>query len=125
MLVTPGYVVDPNHKFVDDGTLVCPSNFEVAGTGYIGGHGGTGRLTITNVSVVRDTGTFRIRVFGDDMLWSHINVGTVGGILVIREGTADDTDSLLIGYTNEGGFPVTTDGGELQVRWHVGGILAF
>lgn len=126
MLVTQGYIPDPNHKYVDEGTLVSPSEFEVAGTGYVGGFGGTGRRTITSKSLVRDANTFRVRLFGDNVTWNPINVGVVGGVLVIRPGTTSDESSLLIGYTNEGGFPVPTDGGELQVRWNVAsGILAF
>lgn len=124
MLVTTGYIVDPNHRVVDDGTLLAPSLFEVTGTGYIGGYKKSGRVEITNKSVVRDEVTFRVRLFGDDLLWSLINVGIVGGLLIIREGTSSDTTSLLIGYTNEGGFPLTTDGGELLIRFHVNGILA-
>lgn len=124
MLVTTGYIVDPTHAFVNDGTLVAPNQFEVAGTGYVAGWGGSGRREVLNKSVIRDTGVFRVRLFGDDLLWNLLNVGVVGGLILLREGAASDTDSLLIGYCNEGGFPVSTDGGELQVRWHINGILA-
>ena len=128
MLVTQGYIPDPNQKFVDDGTIISPNQFEVAGTGYVGGFGGSGRKLISNKSVIRDTETFRIRLFGDNVSWSPLAVGIVGGILVIREGTTSsdsDSNALLIGYTNEGGFPIPTDGGELQIRWNINGILAF
>lgn len=124
MLVTVGYIPDPTHAFVDDGTLLAPNQFEVAGTGYIGGWGGTGRIEITNKLVLRDTDTFRVRLFGDNLLWNLINVGVVGGVIITREGITDDTTSLLIGYCNEGGFPVSTNGGELQIRFNVNGILA-
>ena len=128
ILVTQGYIPDPNHTFVDDGTLVAPNQFEVGGTGYEGGFQGTGRREILNKLVIRDAATFRVRLFGDNVSWNPINVGLVGGVLVIREGlTSSDSDetSLLIGFTNEGGFPIPTDGGELQVRWNLNGIFAF
>lgn len=125
MLVTDEYVVDPNHGYVSDGTLVSPDQFEVDGTGYILGHGGSGRRTITNKIVEKDTGTSRVRLYGDDLSWNPINVGLIGGVILIREGTNNDNASLLIGYTNEGGFPIFTDGGEFQLRWHENGILAF
>ena len=128
MLVTTGYVPDRNHTFVDDGTLLAPGKFEVGGTGYIGTFGGSGRKEILNKSVVVDNSTFKIRLFGDNVTWSPINVGVVGGVVVIRESIisgANDSTSLLIGYTNEGGLPAPTDGGELQIRWHIGGILIF
>lgn len=125
ILVTAAYNVDPNHKFVDEGTLVSPANFEAAGTGYIGGFGKTGRREILNKLVVFDSDTSKVRLFGDNLLWTSLNVGVVGGVIIIREGVSSDSDSLLIGYTNEGGFPVPTDGGELQIRFHANGILAF
>lgn len=126
MLVTPDYVVDRSHTVVDDGTLVCPSNFEVSGTGYVGGYEGSGRRTLENVSVVIDEATFRVRLFGDDLTWSLINVGVIGGVILLAEiANTDDNKSLLIGFTNVGGFPIPSDGGDLQVRWNVNGILAF
>jgi hypothetical protein len=124
MLVTPGYIPDANHTYVDDGTILSPSNYEVAGTGYIGGWEGSGRRTVTNKSVIKDTNTSKTRLFGDDVLWNPINVGPVGGVVLFREGEESDETSLLIGYTNEGGFPILTDGGELQIRWHTNGIYA-
>ncbi len=125
MLVTQGYIVDPNHTYADDGTLVSPAQYEVAGTGYIGGWNQTGRREILNKLVVRDPITSRIRLFGDYLIWNPINVGVVGGLIIVREGESSDDDTLLLGYTNEGGFPFPTDGGEIQVRWNTNGIIAF
>jgi hypothetical protein len=126
MLVTSDYAVDRNHTVVDDGTLVCPSNFEVSGTGYVGGYEGGGRITLENVSVIIDEDTFRVRLFADDLIWSLINVGVIGGVILLAEIiNTSDSESLLIGFTSAGGFPIPSDGGDLQVRWHVNGILAF
>ena len=55
MLVTNGYIPDQNQAFVDNGTIISPNQFEVTGTGYIGGFAGSGRKTIANQSVVRDS----------------------------------------------------------------------
>ena len=128
MLVTNGYIVDPAHTFVTDGGFTAPGNFEVSGTGYTPGFGENGRQTLVNRTLVRDPATARVRLFGNNIIYPSINVGVVGGIVLLREGTAtdsDDSNALLIGYNNEGGFPIITDGGELQIRWHINGILAF
>jgi hypothetical protein len=123
MLVTPDFIPDPDMEFVDDGTVIAPINFEVNGTGYEPGVSGSGRVTLTGKLFTIDNNTDRSRFFATDLLWVPINVGPVGGTILIREGD-DDTESLLISYTTSGGFPKNTDGGQLEVRWSPNGILA-
>jgi hypothetical protein len=123
MLVTPDYVADFAQKFIDDGTSLSASIFECSGTGYAGTFGGTGRKLLTNVSVIEDNDLNRVRLFADNTIWNPINVGLAGGFIIVTEVT-QDTDSPLLAYSNEG-FPLPTDGGELQLRWNINGIFAF
>lgn len=57
------------------------------------------------------------------MTWTAINAGTVQAAILILEGKSDDSTSILIAYIDQGGFPVTTNGGDLTIQWSASGIL--
>ena len=115
MLVSPDYVPTRTHTTVDDGTITCPSEFEVTGTGYVSGFGGSGRKLLANKSFVNDTTGHKTRFFFDTLSWTGLNVGLVGGaILITEEGTSDLT-AQLIAYRSSGGFPQDLLGDELQL----------
>ena len=125
MLVTPDYIPDPDHQFVDDaGSALSPVNFELSGTGYTPGFGSTDRLVLQNKTITKDTDTDRARFDADNVIWNPIAAGIAGAGILIKEGTSD-ADTVLIAYVQSGGFPFNTDGGELQIRWANGGILTF
>jgi hypothetical protein len=124
MLVSDGYVPDPDHQFIDDGTIFAPAAFELTGTGYTPGFGGSGRRTLANKSITKDLATDRARFFADDIVWNPINAGVAGAAIIIRE-VSGDSDSILVAYVLSGGFPILTDGGELQLRWSNSGIFSF
>lgn len=124
MLVNENYVPDPDQAFVDENDLISPINFEVDGTGYESGHGGSGRLPIINKAWIEDLDTNKARFDADDLVWNPINVGLVDAVILIREGEEDDDESVLITYVQSGGFPLFADGGELLVRWSNNGILS-
>lgn len=104
-----------------DMDYVNPSAYqtELSGTNYAGGYGGSGRKTITSKTFTEDDTNDRAAFNATATTWSAINAGTAAGVLIIREraGTGD-TMSELICFINDGGFPVTTNGGDLTITWN-------
>lgn len=115
MLVAPGYVFDPDADFVSD---VVAS--EVSGTGYTGGFGGAGRKALTNRAIVEDDVNDRAEFDADDLTWTALNVGDIGGAIVFREATSD-ADSPLIGFLDPA--DISTNGGDITIQWDAEGIL--
>lgn len=125
MLVTPDYIPDPDHTFVDDGIDLSPVNFELDGTGYVAGFGSSDRLTLENRSLVRDDNTDKVRFFADPVDWNPISAGAAGAYIIIKEDTSD-SESPLIAYVSSGGFPIVTDGGELVITFSASnGVFTF
>ena len=123
MLVTNNYIPDPDHSFVNDGAETSPINFEATGTGYTPGFGEDGRMVLANRSVTKDENTDRARLFADNIIWNPISAGVIGAAIIFKAVTSD-TDSPMIAYIQSGGFPLTTDGGELQLRFNsTSGVL--
>lgn len=124
MLVTSSYVANADHLYVDEAGANDPIDHELTGTGYVAGHGNSGRKTLANKSFSTDTANDRGEFDNTvDTVWSSINAGTAAAAIIHREGTTDDTDALLIAYIDSGGFPVVTNGGDLTVAWNAEGIL--
>ena len=132
MLMDADYTPDIDLDFVDDGagTSQASAN-EVSGTGYVAGHGNSGRQLITNISVVEDLTNDRIEMqVSTDNTWTGINVtGDISGVLIIREGTSNDSDAVMIAFidTVAGGspesFPIATTGNDLRIEWNDEGML--
>jgi hypothetical protein len=100
---------------VDDGTVNAVSEFEVAGTGYTAGFGASGRHLLTGKSLVIDADLHVVRYIFADLIWTGINVGIVGGMVLLLESGSSDSTSPLIAYRDTGGFPQATDGSELRI----------
>ena len=124
MLVNPNFVPDPDMEFVDDGTTISASNFEVSGTGYEAGNMGSGRMSLINKFFQVDPATNKSRFFASNLSWNPINAGLVGGAVLIKEGLSGDTGSLMIAHIDSGGFPQNTDGGQLDLNWNSNGIFS-
>lgn len=125
MLVTPDYIPDADHIFIDDGETYSPINFELDGTGYDSGFGSEDRQVLQNKSLVKDLDTDRIRFFADSIVWNPISAGVAGAAIIFKEDTSD-AESPLIAYIQSGGFPKSTDGGELELQFNsVNGVLTF
>jgi len=120
MLVGASYVPNADDKYV------APSGAggaEISGTGYTPGWGKTGRQLLTNKAVAEDDSGDRGYLTADNVTWTAINAGTVQAAILIREGQSDDSTSILIAYIDQGGFPITTNGGDLTIQWSASGIL--
>jgi len=116
MLMDASYVFDADHDVVAD--VVAD---EVAGTGYTGGFSGAGRKTLANRTVTQDDTGDRAVFDADDVVYSGINVGVVSGVWLWRVVTSD-ADSELLAFLS-GGFPKTTNGGDLNIQWSTLGLV--
>lgn len=111
MLVTSAYVANPDDDFAS-----TPAAFEVVGTGYTGGFGGSGRKTFTTKVTAVDDANNRGYFDADDLVWIGVNGFTVAAMVFYKEGTSD-ADSDLIAYVDSGGFPKIANGSDLTVQW--------
>jgi hypothetical protein len=109
VLVDNTYIPNLNHNFVAD--IVA---HEVSGVGY-------SRKTLTNNSVATSSAIKRAMLKTDNIVWEGINAGEVSGIILYKS-VNDDTDSTLIAFLN-GGFPITTNGGNITYVISSNGIL--
>ncbi|MFQ5641666.1 MAG: hypothetical protein ACE5IR_27135 [bacterium] len=123
MLVTSSYVANADDDVVDASGANDPVDHELTGTGYIAGWGNSGRKALTSVTATADKTNDRAELDAADLTWSGINAGTAAAAIIIKEGGANDTTSRLIAYIDSGGFPITTNGGDLTVTWNAEGII--
>jgi len=123
MLVTSSYVANADNDVVDAAGANDPIDHELTGTGYVAGWGGAGRKTLASKTIVVDKPNNRSEFDAADLQWASINAGIAAAAIIIKEGGANDTTSRLIAYIDTGGFPISTNGGNLDVTWNAEGIL--
>ena len=123
MLVTSSYVADPDNDFVDAGGANDPVDHELSGTGYAAGWAGAGRKTLASKTATEDDANNRAEFLAANLAWTAINAGTAAAVIIFKNGTSDDTTSKLIAYIDSGGFPIVTNGGDLNITWNAEGIL--
>ena len=98
---------------------------EFDGSGYTAGHGNSGRKTLALTAAVDDTNDRgELTEDAGSTTWSSISAGTrdIQGVLLIREGTSDDTDAIPIGFF-EFSSAYTPNGGDLTVNWDSEGVF--
>lgn len=120
MLITSAYTPNADDLFV--AAITGGTSKECSGTGYVAGFGGSGRLTVTSPSVVRDDATDTAYFDFDDPAWAGANFGTPYYLGIIKEVT-DDAHSPLLG-TLSITSPVPTNGGSYTVTIPANGALA-
>jgi len=123
MLVTALYVANADDDVVDAGGANDAVDHELTGAGYVPGFGGTGRLTLVNKVATVDKPNDRAELDADDLVWLGINAGIAAAAIIIKEAGADDTATRLIGYMDQGGFPITTNTGPFNLTWGADGLL--
>jgi len=121
MLVTSSYVADRDNDFIEEGVNDA-NEHEITGTGYVAGFAGAGRLTLASKTITVDKANDRTEFDCADLTWTSIDAGTPSQMLVIVEIT-NDLASPLIGHVDSGGFPVTTNGGDLTVTINAEGLI--
>lgn len=110
LLVDAGYTFDKDHDFVDD--VVAD---ELSGTGYV-------RKTLAGEATSLDNVNDRAEGDADDVSWTGINAGTAKAAIIYVQVT-NDADSYLVCYIDTGGFPITTNGGDLTVQFNAEGVI--
>jgi hypothetical protein len=131
MLVTPGYIFDPAHQFVDNGAgdSTDPSFNEIAADNYPGGFGGAGRLAATIAAgAVEPDADYAFWALSD-VTWTTLGGSTnatVGALILIKEITNDGASLLIayLGITNRAtdgtdfvvNFPSASEGGSLRMQ---------
>jgi hypothetical protein len=88
---------------------------ELSGTGYV-------RKVLASKTFTVDTGNNRAEFDCADVVWTGINAGTAIGYILYRHVT-NDADSPFIGFVDTGGFPLTTNGGDLTVQVNAEGLI--
>ena len=124
-LVGSTYTQASSHNTMKRG-LNSPSSYELTGTGYTKGVGGSGRKTLASKTITQDDTNTRAVFTAANVTWTAINAGTAGKCMLIKEGgagtTTSDTGTMLI-CVIDSGFPVTTNGGDLTIQWSTAGII--
>jgi hypothetical protein len=110
LLVGTGYTFDPDHAFV----AAVVAN-ELSGTGYT-------RVTLAGKATAQDDTNNRAEMDCNDVEYAAINAGTAKAALVFVQVT-NDSDSFLVGYFDEGGFPFVTNGGPLTLQVNAEGLF--
>lgn len=122
MLVGSGYTANKDDVFVDDGGANDPIDEELSGTGYAAGFAGAGRKTLGSKTVTQDDANDRAEFDFADLSWTGIDAGTADAMIVYHHITSDAA-SQLIAYNDSGGWPKTTNGGDLNVTVNAEGFL--
>jgi len=110
MLLDNAYVLNPDHEFISD--ILAR---EVAGTGYTGGFGGSGRKTLAGKSFAKDDTLNEARFDATDPVWSGADFGTAGFLALVKEVTTN-ADSPVLGILDLGTGGVLTKGGSFTVQ---------
>jgi len=121
-LSTNVHVPNKDDTFLDDAGTDDFVDGELSGTGYVGGFGGSGRKVIGTKTLAYDAANDRVVFDGGDVTWTAINAGTAAQATILKEGTAN-TNSPCLCNVDAGGFPVTTNGGDLTIQWDAAGIF--
>lgn len=123
MLCTASYVANRDNDLVDAGGANDPVDHELSGTGYVAGHGNTGRKTLASKTITVDKPNNRTEFDAADVTWPGINAGTTSQAEIHKEGSVDDTDARLVCHVDTGGFPLATNGTDLDIDWNSEGIF--
>lgn len=123
VLVDTGFTPGAGDEFVDDGTANDVSSHEINGTGYTAGFGSASRVAVSSkafgVSVGDDKGYFDFA----DITYIGLNLGDIGGAVLIKETGGSDTTSLVIGFYDPTNF--TTNGGNVLLQVNANGALRY
>ena len=123
MLVTSSYVANADDDVVDAAGANDPIDHELSGTGYVAGHANSGRKTLASKTITTDKTNDRAEFDCADIQWASIDAGTADMALLIKRGASDDTTARLIARIDSGGFPKTTNGGNLDFTVNAEGLL--
>lgn len=114
-LLRPGYTPTSSD------TLAQATAYEVTGSGYTGGYGGSGRKTLASKTVTADAAQDVVAVDAADLTWTSLDAGAVGYAALLIETGGSDATSILLGVLT---LPATvTDGTDFPVTWPTSGLF--
>lgn len=116
-LSTSVHVPNKDDTFYDDVGADDLIDGELSGTGYTAGGDALGSNT-----VAYDAANDRVEFDAADASWTAINAGIAAQASVIKH-TGTATTSPMFANVDTGGFPVTTNGGDLTIQWNAEGIV--
>jgi hypothetical protein len=111
LLVTSSFNGTAAHEFISS----IPVLGELTGAGYV-------RKQLLNRQINLDLANNRAEFDADDITWVGINAGVAAGFVLYRYVT-NDADSPFILYSSEGGFPFSTNGGDLTITFSLEGVI--
>ncbi len=123
MLCTASYVANRDDDLIDAGGANDAIDHELTGTGYTAGHGNSGRKTLASKTITVDKPNDRTLFDAADITWTAIDAGVAAQMIIHKKGAADDTTARPITKIDDGGLPITTNGGDLTFTFNVEGIL--
>lgn len=114
------HVPNKDDTFLDDAGADDFVDGEFNGTGYTGGHGGSGRKTLANKSVADDLTNDRAKFDADDpTAWTGFNAGTIAQATILKEITGGTASPCIINLD----FPdVNPNGNDFTIQFHADGI---
>lgn len=105
-----------------DDTNTAYAAAEISGvSGYTGGYGGAGRKVLASKTKTKDTTLDRI-VYdaADPSAWTLGTGDTIGGCIIGKKGSADDTTAVPLFFLDFTDIP--TNGSTLTLQFHADGI---
>ena len=111
------YSPDPDDDFAS-----AFSGQELSGSNFGAGFSGTIRLTLAGNTVTENDTDDQAELDANDVTWSAISAGVACAAVIVRE-SGSDALTELIAYIDTGGFPITTNGGDLTISWANSGII--
>ena len=111
------HVPNKDDEFYDDGGADDLLDGELSGTGYTAG----GDVLGATQTVAYDATNDRVEFDAPDASWTGIDAGTAAQATVLKD-TGTPTTSPVFANVDTGGFPVTTNGGDLTIQWNAEGI---
>lgn len=121
-LSTSTHVPNRDDDFLDIAGTTDFTAGELTGTGYTSGFNGAGRKALASKTIVEDDTNDRAEFSCANITWTAINAGTAAQATVMKEITNDGA-SKLIANIDSGGFPKTTNGGDLTITVDAEGLI--
>ncbi len=116
---------DPDEEFVA-GVLGAGDALELTSTGYTGGFGGAGRLTLASKTLTVDQANNRAEFDAADITWTSISQAaaeTLVGLVMLTEITNDAASPVIMAIDTATGLPLTPNGSDITVTWDAQGLL--
>jgi len=116
---------DPDIEFVGD-LLGVGDAVEVTSTGYTGGFGGSGRISLASKTLTVDQANDRAEFDCANVVWSSISQAAAEvwtAVAIVRELTDDASSPLLAKTDSATGLPLTPNGSDITFTIDPQGLL--